>query len=417
MKNKQQYGAAVIGGGPAGMMAAISAAQHGAKVVLIEKNKSLGKKLLLTGGGRCNFSNMKSDLRELVACYGENGLFLFHALAEFGPKEAMEFFNDLGVETKIENNGRMFPQSDSAQEILDALMRRAAELDIEIIYGAKVVGIEKENGLIKKIILENGENIVAKNYIIATGGKSYPQTGCTGDGHKWAAELGHKIDEPFTALAPIKINKPAIKNLAGIGLKNVGISVSQRNKKVIFARGELLFTHFGVSGPAVLNISGDIGKLLKNGPAEISLDFLPDSDFEKLEKEILENFQNNPNREIKNCLADFVCAASARFLADIAQVDSQKTANNITKKERRRLALAVKDLKLDIGGVLPVESGMVAGGGINIGEIDHKTMRSKIIVNLYFAGEIINAHGPTGGFNLLQCWSTGRLAGISAAKH
>lgn len=416
MKNdKFNCEVAVIGGGPAGMMAAIAAAQRGAKTILLEKNAALGKKLLLTGGGRGNFCNAESDLRKLAANYGQNGPFLFHSFSQFGPKEAIEFFNGLGVKTKIENNNRVFPKSDRAADILNALIAGLNGLNVEIVCGARITGIEKENNSINKIVLDNRDDIVAKNYIIATGGKSYPQTGSAGDGYLWAQALGHKIDPLSPALVPVGIKEEWIKDLAGVALENPKISAFQNGKKLFSARGEMLFAHFGVSGPAILNIGGAIAGLAGNGAVFIHLDFLPEIINGELQKKILENFQKNPNKTVKNCLADFVPAALAPAICRVAAVDAEKTANNVEKKERRRLVETMKNFKLEAGKTFPVESGMITGGGVNVAEIDHKTMRSKIVANLYFAGEIINVHGPTGGFNLLQCWSTGRLAGREAS--
>jgi len=416
MKNdKFNCEVAVIGGGPAGMMAAIAAAQRGAKTILLEKNAAPGKKLLLTGGGRGNFCNAESDLRKLAANYGQNGPFLFHSFSQFGPKEAIEFFNGLGVKTKIENNNRVFPKSDRAADILNALIAGLNGLNVEIVCGARIIGIEKENNSIKKIVLDNRDDIVAKNYIIATGGKSYPQTGSAGDGYLWAQALGHKIDPLSPALVPVGIKEDRVKDLAGIALENPKISVFQNNKKLFSVQGELLFAHFGVSGPAILNIGGRIAESAKNGAVFIHLDFLPEIADGELQKKILGNFQKNPNKIVKNCLADFLPAALTEAVCRAAAVDAEKTANNIEKKERRRIAEAMKNFKLETGKTFPIESGMITGGGVDIAEIDHKTMRSKIIRNLFFAGEIINVHGPTGGFNLLQCWSTGRLAGREAS--
>lgn len=411
-----QYDAAVVGAGPAGMMAAIAAAKNGARVVLIEKNQDAGRKLLLTGGGRCNLANAEFNLRELVAHYGKNGAFLFHAFSEFGPKEAIGFFNDLGVKTKIENNKRVFPKSDNAPDVLDALVGRLNELNVKIIYGAKVADLKKENGLIGKIILDNEEFVAARNYIIATGGKSYPQTGSVGDGYVWAQKSGHKIDLLFSALAPVNTKQFWIKDLAGVALENAKISIFQNDKKCFSIRGELLFTHFGVSGPAVLNISGAIARLAKNGAVFIHLDFFPEIAADELQKKILKSFSDNPNKTAKNCLADFMPLSLAMAICRVAGIDAEITANDINKKERKRIVETMKNFKLEVGEIFPIESGMITGGGVNVAEIDHKTMRSKIVGNLFFAGEIINVHGPTGGFNLSQCWSTGRLAGLSAAK-
>ncbi len=417
MKNgRSNYGVAVIGAGPAGMMAAVTAAENGAGTILLEKNTVPGRKLLLTGGGRCNFANAENDLRKLTDNYGKTGAFLFHSFSQFGPKEAIEFFNRLGVKAKIENNKRVFPKNDNAQAVLDALINRLDELNVDVARGGKVVEIIKDGDSIKKIILENGQTVAAKNYIIATGGKSYPQTGSAGDGYLWARALGHKIDPLSPALAPVIVKEGWIKDLAGVALENPKISAFQNNKKLFSVQGELLFTHFGVSGPAILNISGRIAESAKNGAVFLHLDFLPEIENGELQKKILENFQKNPNKIVKNCLADFIPASLAPAVCRAAAVNVEKTANNVEKKERRRIAAAMKNFKLEVGKTFPIESGMITGGGVDIAEINHKTMRSKIIRNLFFAGEIINVHGPTGGFNLLQCWSTGRLAGASAAN-
>jgi hypothetical protein len=411
------YDAAVIGAGPAGMMAAISAAQNGARVVLIEKNDTPGKKLLLTGGGRCNITNLEPDLRRLAANYGKTGAFLFHAFSEFGPKDAVEFFNKAGVETVTENNQRVLTKSGKAEDVLTALADRLKKLGVETIYGRKVAAVNKNGGAIASIAVAGGETIGAKNYIIATGGKSYPGTGSTGDGYDWAHTLGHKIVKLAPALVPVKTKEPWVNDLAGVSLKRAGISVFQNQKKAITALGEVLFTHFGLSGPAILNISAGIGELLEKGEVIISLNLLPASNYGELEKKILENFQKNPNKILKNCLSEFVPSGLSLAIAQIANANPAKTANDITKEERRRLVEVIQNFKLAASGLPEIETGMVTSGGVALEGIDHKTMRSKIISNLFFAGEIINIHGTTGGFNLLQSWSTGRLAGISVSAN
>ncbi len=413
---KKIYDVAVIGAGPAGMMAAIAAAENGAKVVLIEKNESAGKKLLLTGGGRCNLSNARFDSRDLVANYDKEGPFLFHAFAEFGSQKTIDFFNSLGVRTAVENNRRVLTKSGQAQEILDALLGCLKKFKVKIIYGAKVREIKKENNLVAKIALESGAVIIARNYIIATGGKSYSATGSTGDGYGWAAALGHKIVKPAAALAPVIVKETWVNDLAGVALKRAGVKVFQNGKKIIKTEGEILFTHFGLSGPVILNISARIGELLKNGPVEISLNLISETKPDQLEKSILKNFQKNPNKILKNCLADFVPSGMASAVAQIAGIGIAKTANNITKEERGRLVEVLQNLKFSVAGLPDLEIGMITAAGVDIKEIDHKTMRSKIISNLFFAGEIINVHGATGGFNLQQCWSTGHLAGKSVAE-
>jgi predicted Rossmann fold flavoprotein len=414
-QGKKKYDVAVIGAGPAGMMAAISAAENGAKVTLIEKNDTAGKKLLLTGGGRCNITNLEPDLRKFVANYGKSGFFLFHAFAEFGPKSTLAFFNAAGVETVIENNHRVLVKSGKAEDVLKALLNRLGKLGVEIINGRKAVAIDKDRGSISSVAIVGGDIVRARNYIIATGGKSYPDTGATGDGYEWAHTLGHRIVTLAPALVPVKTKETWVKELAGTGLKRAGITVFQNQKKSISASGEVLFTHFGLSGPAILNISAGIGELLQAGEVTISLNLMPELNRDELAAAILENFQKNPNKILKNCLTDFIPSGLSLAVAQFADVKPAKTVNDVTKEERRRLADAMRDLRLAVSGLLEIETGMVTSGGVALEEIDDKTMRSKVIPNLFFAGEIINVHGATGGFNLQQCWSTGHLAGRAAS--
>jgi len=412
----KKYEVAVIGAGPAGMMAAIAASQNGAKVVLVEKNESAGKKLLLTGGGRCNLTNLEPDLRQLVGHYGKTGPFLFHAFSEFGPQKAIEFFSSLGVKTAVEEKQRVFPKGNQAQEVLEALIKCLQKLKVEILFAKKVEKIACGNNLIKEIIFEDGEKISAKNYIIAAGGKSYPGTGATGDGYGWARELGHSIDSLAPALVPLRVKESWPKELAGVDVKNAGINVMQGEKKVLKLAGDILFTHFGLSGPAILNASVQIGEFLKKGAVVLSIDLMPQVNREELDKKIIDEISKNPNRVLKNMLAVFMPQKLAAAVAMAAGVDSAKTVNDVTKEERRRLVFATKDVRLAIDGLLDIEAGMVTGGGVAVLEIDDKTMRSKIIKNLFFAGEIIAVHGETGGFNLQQCWATGHLAGVQACR-
>jgi len=416
VQTKNKFDVAVIGGGPAGMMAAIWAARSGAETILIERNETLGKKLLLTGGGRCNFANAENDLRRLVVGYGKTGPFLFHAFSEFGPQAVVDFFNDLGIKTVVEDNGRVFPKSGLANEVLAALLRTLKESGVEIRFNSTVTGVKKENGSINQIILSGGEIVKAKNHIIATGGKSHPATGSTGEGYNWAHDLGHCIEKLKPALVPLKTKETWAKNLSGVSLKNAGIAVFQNGKKVFRDNGEILFAHFGLSGPAILGISGRVGELLEKGEVTISLNPLPESNLDALEKDLHAKFSKNPNRQLANCLTDVIPQSIAAAVCGIADIDAEKTVNDITRAQRRLLAVTILDLRLSVTGLMDIESGMVTGGGVALESIDDKTMRSKVILNLFFGGEIIDVHGRTGGYNLLQCWSTGRLAGISAAK-
>jgi hypothetical protein len=408
---KYDYDVAVIGAGPAGMMAAGKAAQLGLSVVLIEKNKTPGKKLLLTGGGRCNLTNAEFNFKKLVSNYN-NGEFLFHAFSNFGPKETIEFFEGIGVKTKIENNKRIFPQSDDAKDVLDALIKYLSENNVKIIFNSEVVDFVKKGKQIGKIILKDGE-IAAKNYILATGGRSYPLTGSTGFGYKLAETLGHTIIKPMPALSPIRLKEEWVKSLQGISLKNLKINVFQNNKKQISESGEILFTHFGITGPAVLNISAKVGELLEKGEAKIFIDLFPLMNQEEVLKEFEIMLKKYPNKSIKNILSDIVSERLAVILLDNVKISKEKIGNNMSKVEKDQIVKTLKNIEVTPENDFNFDQAHVTRGGISLKEINHKTMKSKIIDNLFFAGEIIDVDGKTGGFDLQMCWSTGYIAASS----
>ncbi|MCG2688362.1 NAD(P)/FAD-dependent oxidoreductase [Candidatus Parcubacteria bacterium] len=409
------FDVAVIGGGPAGMMAAGRAAELGARVILLEKNDTLGKKLLLTGKGRCNITNAEFNLKKLVENYGLEGKFLFHAFSMFGPRQVIDFFNQLGLETKIERGQRVFPISDGSIDVLKALVKYLDKNKANIVYDSKILEIKCQKNKIEKLVLKNKE-IISKNYIICTGGKSYASTGSTGDGFEWAKKLGHQIKELSPALVPIVIKEGWVRKLQGLSLKNVEISVIQKNKKEYSKFGECLFAHFGITGPIILDISKIVGKLLKKGEVELSLDLKPALDFVKLDQRLQRDFVKFQRKLFKNSLNDLLPRKLIPVIINLSKIDPEKKINSITKKERQDLVKLLKGLKMTAKELLGFGTAIVTSGGVSLEEIDHKTMKSKLINNLYFAGEIIDVDGPTGGFNLQNCWSTGYLAGESAAK-
>ena len=419
-KNENNFDVAVIGAGPAGIFAAITAAQSGARVVILDKNERPGRKLVITGKGRCNITNAEFNLRKLVENYGKNGPFLFHAFSVFGPKEIIDFFNKAGLKTKIERGNRVFPVSDDAEEVVRVLSGCLKNKKVSIMYGTRVNTVNFKNNHITGITIKNpngNQAVAAKNYIFCTGGKSYASTGSTGDGFVWAQKLGHKIEKLCPALVPIKTKEEWVKELQGLSLKNIEIIIKTGEKKQFSEFGECLFTHFGMSGPIIIDMSKKIGELLtEKEEVKLCLDLKPALDFVKLDERVQRDFRKFKNRVFKNCLCDLLPQKLIPVIVKKSGINPEKQAHNITKEERRNLVKLLKNLEMTVKNLLGFDSAIITAGGISLKEIDDKTMKSKIIDNLFFAGEIIDIDGPTGGFNLQVCWSTGFLAGENAAK-
>jgi predicted Rossmann fold flavoprotein len=414
-KITEKFDVAVIGGGPAGIIAAGKAAELGAKVVLLEKNSALGKKLLLTGNGRCNLTQINHDAKEFTEKLGKNGKFLFSAFSIFGPKEVVEFFEKKNLATKVEKNGRVFPISDDAIDVLSTLTKYLKENKVVIITNAEVVGFIFAENKISGVKV--GEEIItADSFILCTGGKSYPVTGSTGDGYIWAKELGHTIIAPAPALVPVKIKEDWVCELQGISLKEATVSLWQDERKQASFQGEMLFTHFGLSGPLVLDISKDILALLKKGEVLIKLDLFPELTSVQLDKTLVLAFQENNKKDIKNYFKEILSQKILNLILKLASINPDKKLNFLTKKERQKIVVLLKSLPFTVSQVMGFEQAMITSGGITLKEIDPRTMRSRIVENLFFAGEILDLDGPTGGYNLQICWSTGYLAGISAGK-
>jgi predicted Rossmann fold flavoprotein len=406
------YDFAVIGGGPAGMIAACRASERGARVILLEKNKNLGLKLLMTGHGRCNITNIMADSREMISIYGCNGKFLFSAFNKFSTEDTLNFFSGLGVVFKEEANGRIFPQSGRAADVQTALKNCLKKNGVEIKLGAKVKKIIAKENNITNVILESNEEIISKNFLIATGGKSYPETGSTGDGYRWLAEMGHTINKPWPALTPIVVKEKIVKNLEGLSLTNAGISVYQNNKKIISLTGEIIFTADGLSGPAIIDLSRYVGTL-PPAPTFIKIDFQPEIKSSEFEKRIQNDFHHSHNKIFKNYLAGIIQPKLVPVIINLTGIDELKQVNMITKGERGVLVRALKEFTLEIKELKGFDKAMITAGGVDIKEIDPQTMRSRKYKNLYLAGEIMDLDGPTGGYNLQICWSTGYTVGNS----
>ncbi len=412
--NEIKYDVAVVGGGAAGMMAAGRAAEMGARVVLLEKNKALGKKIAITGKGRCNVTQAEFDLRKLIAAYGKNGKFLFSVFNVFGPQEVVNFFINLGIEMKIERGGRVFPVSDDANDLIVALKKYLVKNKVEILTGTEVVGFIKDKNKVSQIKLKTGM-IEADRVIVTTGGQSYPGTGSTGVGYAWAKQLGHEIIAPRPALVPIKITESWVKTLQGLSLKNVTLSLCQGGKKITDRFGEMLFTHFGISGPIVLDISKEVGEYLSKGGVKLCLDLKPALSLEKLDERLQRDFKKYQNKMFKNSLDELLPQKMIPLVMNFSEIDPEKEVNKISREERLKLVGLLKKMEMTVKDLMGFEMAIVTTGGVSLKEVDQKTMRSKIIDNLYFAGEILDIDGPTGGYNLQVAWSTGRAAGEAAA--
>ena len=412
--NNMKFDVAVIGGGPAGMIAAGTAAKKGAKVVIVEKNKSLGRKLLITGKGRCNITNATYDIREFIKNFGNNGKFLYSALQSFSVQETINFFNNNGLKTKIERGNRVFPESDKSIDVLNVLIKYLEENNVTIKTNFETKKINFSNNKIESI-KDSHEKIIADKFILSTGGLASPGTGSTGNGFKWLEALGHTVIKPVPALTPIIAKENYVEFLKGLNLKNVKVSIYQDNKKKDERFGEASFTIDGMDGPIVLDISKNIRELLNEGKnIQLKIDLKPALDYNELDKRIQRDLNEANNKSFKNSLDKLLPKQMIPVMIKLSEIDPDKKANSVTKKDRKKLLHLFKDFTLNIKDTEGFGKSIITSGGLKLSEIDPKTMRSKIIDNLYIAGEILDLDGPTGGYNLQICWSTGYLAGSSA---
>ncbi len=405
----KKYNLAVIGGGPAGMIAAGRAGTNGFGVVLLEKNDRLGVKLLITGKGRCNITNAQENLRKMIEVYGKNGKFLFSAYNYFSNSDVIDFFEERDVKTKVERGGRVFPVSDKSIDVLNCLIKYLKQGKVQVKTKAKVKKIILKEKKIEKIILTNNQEIIADNYLIATGGKSYPVTGSTGDAYKWLQELGHTIVTPKGVLTPIIVKQDFVNRLEGLSLKNVEISLWGK-KKIASKFGEAIFTANGLSGPIILDLS-KIMRESKEKDMKINIDFKPALEQSVLDKRLLKDFEEFKNKKFKNSLDKLLPKKIIPIIVELSGVDGAKKVCDITKRERKKIVKLLKQFELSYEKNAGFEKAIITAGGVSINEIDPKTMKSKKIDNLYLAGEIIDLDGPTGGYNLQVAWSTGYLAG------
>ena len=403
----------VVGGGAAGMMSAVFAARKGQKVQLLEKNEKLGKKLFITGKGRCNITNA-ADVEDLFTAVMSNSKFLYSGFYSFTNQQVIEFFEELGVQTKVERGGRVFPVSDHSSDVIAAFSRELKALRVSVSFHTEVKELLCKDGRASGVLLTDGRKLKADAVIVATGGISYPSTGSTGDGYKIAKDAGHKVTELLPSLVPMEVKQWYAKELQGLSLRNIKIRISDGKKKLYEEFGEMLFTHYGVTGPVILSASSVVGKTLRKKELTLHIDLKPALSEEQLDKRILREFDANHNKQYKNSIDSLFPAKLKPVIIELSEIEPEKKVNEITKEERMRLVHLVKDFAMTLTGLRGYNEAIITKGGVSVKEIDPGTMESKKIGGLYFAGEVLDLDAVTGGYNLQIAWSTGYLAGMNA---
>lgn len=399
----------VIGGGAAGCMAAIMAAKHGHKVTLLEKNEKIGKKIFITGKGRCNVTNA-CDIGDFFENVPTNNKFLYSAIYSFTNQDVMDFFVENGCPLKVERGERVFPVSDHSSDVISALKRKMSEEGIEVLYHSTVKDLMVSDNQVAGVILSDKTKMYADVVIVATGGVSYASTGSTGDGYLWAERLGHRIVEPVPSLVPFETKEEWITSLQGLSLKNVSLAFKNGKKILYEGFGEMMFTHFGITGPLVLSASS----FIKNPKGvQAYLDLKPALSYEMLDKRILRDFEENKNKQFKNSISGLFPAKLVPVMISLSGIHPDKKVNEISKEERKNFVELIKEMPMTITGTRDFNEAIITRGGVSVKDVNPSTMESKKVKNLYFAGEVLDVDALTGGFNLQIAWSTGALAGNS----
>lgn len=405
----------VVGGGAAGMFAAIAAAKNGHQVTLYEKNEKLGKKIFITGKGRCNITNA-ADMEELFDAVVTNSKFLYSSFYGYTNQNVIDFFEDAGVPVKIERGNRVFPISDHSSDVIRALEREMKKVGVKVCLNTEVKSVEAEKGKFNKVVLKDTTTQAADACIVATGGLSYRSTGSTGDGFRFAENVGHKVTQCFPSLVPMETKEPWICELQGLSLRNVEAKILNGKKELYKDFGEMLFTHFGVSGPLIISASSYVGKKFmdKNGQKKeltLEIDLKPALTEEQLDQRVLRDFEENHNRQFKNAITKLFPTKLIPVMLELGGIDPEKKVNSIEKEERKQFVHLIKHFRMTLTGLRGYLEAIITKGGVNVKEIDPGTMESKLVKGLYFAGEVLDLDALTGGFNLQIAWSTGYAAG------
>ena len=405
----------VVGGGAAGMFAAIAAAKNGHQVTLYEKNEKLGKKIFITGKGRCNITNA-ADMEELFDAVVTNSKFLYSSFYGYTNQNVIDFFEDAGVPVKIERGNRVFPISDHSSDVIRALEREMKKVGVKVCLNTEVKSVEAEKGKFNKVVLKDTTTQTADACIVATGGLSYRSTGSTGDGFRFAENVGHKVTQCFPSLVPMETKEPWICELQGLSLRNVEAKILDGKKELYKDFGEMLFTHFGVSGPLIISASSYVGKKFmdKNGQKKeltLEIDLKTALTEEQLDQRVLRDFEENHNRQFKNAITKLFPTKLIPVMLELGGIDPEKKVNSIEKEERKQFVHLIKHFRMTLTGLRDYPEAIITKGGVNVKEIDPGTMESKLVKGLYFAGEVLDLDALTGGFNLQIAWSTGYAAG------
>ncbi len=409
---KNNYDLIVIGGGSSGMMAAGIAARQGKQVLLIEKNKILGEKLKITGGGRCNITNAEFDVRKFLSNYGSAEPFLYSAFSQFNIQDTFDFFASLGIPLVIQARKRTFPESEHAPDVRDAMVRFLEQSGVTVVTDTYVMRIFSNSHTITGIETNRG-SVTAGHYIIATGGMSHPETGSTGDGFNWLRSLGHTVTSPTPTIVPLSVVESWIPDISGVSVSFMKISFYLDGEKKFTKTGKLLFTHFGISGPLILNSSQQVAELLKTGIVTATIDLYPDTDSGALEQKIIKIFDQYKNKMLKNIIDQCVPSGIAPIIPKLCpDIDWENKVHSVSREDRKKIVQLLKSIPITISGLMGYDRAVIADGGIPLTEVDTKTMRSKVIKNLSVTGDLLHVNRPSGGFSLQLCWTTGYVAGM-----